>query len=275
VHNNWYPGEDLAGDTRYKQATSASLLAAAARRAMFEYNPIRANPDEAERVYRRFGFGLLLEVFLLDERSYRGPNNANRQTVTGPDDAFLGPQQLAWLKGALLASRATWKVIASDMPIGLVVADAQPWIPKGNYEAWGNGDDGVPLGRELELASLFAFIRNCGIRNVVWVTADVHYAQAIRYEPGRAAWGDFLPFWEFVAGPINAGTFGPNPLDRTFGPEVRFTGIPADLKPNRPPSDGFQFFGQADIDGQSGTMTVALKDLTGKTLFSQALTPES
>jgi alkaline phosphatase D len=275
VHNNWYPGEDLSGDTRYKQVTSASLLAAEARRAMFEYNPIRANPDEAERVYRRFAFGPLLEVFLLDERSYRGPNKENRQATLGPDAAFLGPQQLAWLKGALLASTATWKVIASDMPIGLVVPDAQPWIPKGNYEAWANGDDGAPLGRELELASLFAFIRNCAIRNVVWVTADVHYAQAIRYEPASAAWGDFLPFWEFVAGPINAGTFGPNTLDRTFGPQVKFTGIPADLKQNRPPSDGLQFFGQADIDGQSGTMTVALKDLAGKTLFTQALTPES
>ncbi|MFO1057636.1 MAG: alkaline phosphatase D family protein [Dongiaceae bacterium] len=274
VHNNWYPGEDLSGDARYKQVPGASLLAAAARRAMFDYNPIRATPDEAERVYRRFGFGPLLEVFLLDERSYRGPNSENRQATPSPEDAFLGPRQLAWLKAALLASRATWKVIASDMPVGLVVADAQPWIPKGRFEAWANAEDGVPLGRELELASLFGFIKNCGIRNVVWVTADVHYAQAIRYEPARAAWGEFLPFWEFVAGPINAGTFGPNPLDGTFGPEVRFTGIPADLKPNRPPSDGFQFFGQADIDAGSGTMTVALKDVAGKTLFSQALTPE-
>ena len=274
THNNWYPGEDLSGDKRYTQVTSASLLAASARRAMFDFNPIRPNPDERERVYRRFGYGPLLEVFMLDERTYRGPNNENRQTTLGPDSAFIGPQQLTWLKGALLASNATWKVIASDMPVGLVVADAQPWIPKGYFEAWANGDDGVPLGRELELASLLAFIKNAGIRNVVWITADVHYAQAIRYEPASAAWGDFLPFWEFVAGPINAGTFGPNPLDKTFGPEVKFTGIPADLKANRPPSDGFQFFGQADIDGASGALTVALKNAEGKTLFSQALTPE-
>jgi len=30
------------------------------------------------------------------------------------------------------------------------------------------------------------------------------------------------PFPEFVAGPLNAGSFGPNPLDGTFGPEVMF-----------------------------------------------------
>ncbi len=32
----------------------------------------------------------------------------------------------------------------------------------------------------------------------------------------------FEPFPEFVAGPLNAGSFGPNPLDGTFGPEVVF-----------------------------------------------------
>ncbi len=48
------------------------------------------------------------------------------------------------------------------------------------------GDHGVPLGRELELASLISFIKNNGIRNVVWVTADVHYAQSTYYDPGRA-----------------------------------------------------------------------------------------
>ena len=29
---------------------------------------------------------------------------------------------------------------------------------------------------------------------------------------------------------------GPNELDKTFGPEVKFTGVPAGMKPNRPPS---------------------------------------
>ena len=152
--NNWFPGQDVQGDKRYRQP-SASLLAAYARRAMFDFNPIRPDPDERERVYRRFAYGPLLEVFMLDERSYRGANSANRQAAPGPDAAFLGARQLLWLKQALLASTATWKVIASDMPIGLVVADANAYVEKGGYEAWANADDGAPAGRELELASLF------------------------------------------------------------------------------------------------------------------------
>jgi alkaline phosphatase D len=70
------------------------------------------------------------------------------------------------------------------------------------------------------------------------VTADVHYASAIEYHPSRAQFTDFDPFWEFVGGPINAGTFGPNALDKTFGPNIKYVGIPADLKQNRPPSEG-------------------------------------
>ena len=69
----------------------------------------------------RSNYGPHLDVFMLDERSYRGPNSDNQQTSYGPDSYFLGPEQLAWLKRALLASRATWKVIASDMPISIIV----------------------------------------------------------------------------------------------------------------------------------------------------------
>jgi alkaline phosphatase D len=54
---------------------------------------------------------------------------------------------------------------------------------------------------------------------------------------------------------------------------VKFTAIAKDMKPNQPPSAGFQFFGQADIDVKSGVMTVALKDVAGKTMFAQDLMP--
>jgi alkaline phosphatase D len=249
TRNNWYPGQ-LIGDPRYS-VKSASLLAARARRAMFEYNPMRFVPDDPERIYRSFAYGPSLDVFVIDERSYRGPNTPNRQTHAGDESAFLGPEQLRWLKTGLLASRATWKMITSDMPLSIVVPDLNADVPKGTYEAWANGDDGPPLGRELELASLLSFIKNNDIRNVVWLTADVHYASAVFYDPARAKFTDFKPFWEFVAGPLNAGTFGPGQMDQTFGPEVRFRSIPDGMKQNRPPTDGLQFFGSVRVHGTS------------------------
>ena len=56
-------------------------------------------------------------------RSYRAGNSYNRQETPGADTVFLGEAQIAWLKRQLRASKAVWKVIASDMPIGLQVGD--------------------------------------------------------------------------------------------------------------------------------------------------------
>jgi alkaline phosphatase D len=76
-----------------------------------------------------------------------------------------------------------------------------------------------------------------------------------------------------VSGPLNAGTFGPNELDNTFGPTVAYAKAPPEGQVNLPPSAGLQFFGQVDIDDDQ-VMTVTLKDLEGTALFTQQLTPE-
>jgi alkaline phosphatase D len=266
VRNNWYPGQIL-DDPKY-QVKSIDLLAARAKRAFLDYLPLRFNPDDPERIYRAYRYGPSLEVFMLDERSYRGPNTPNNQPTINDESKFLASAQVEWLKARLAASRATWKVIASDMPIGLVVRDG-----KTNFEAFANGS-GPALGRELELAELLRFIKQRKIRNVIWITADVHYAAAHYYDPAKAQFADFLPFWEFVAGPLNAGTFGPGELDNTFGPQVKFTGIPPGMKQNRPPSAGLQFFGSVRIDGKTELMTVQLHDLGGKVVYKLDLPPD-
>ncbi len=267
--NNWFPSGIIdERNPRFKQytVTSHDLLAAYAKRAFCEYTPMRFNAHDPERIYRAFHYGPSLDIFMLDERSYRGPNSENRQETPGAETAFLGTSQVQWLKRALLNSRATWKVIASDMPLGLQITDIF------GFEAWANGD-GPALGRELELADLLRFIKYNDIKNTVWLTADVHYAAAHLYDPAHAQFTDFNPFWEFVAGPLHAGTFGPNKLDNTFGPQVKFLSIPNDLKPNRPPSDGLQFFGMIKVSGQDEVMTVSLHNLRGEKMYSVDLNP--
>ena len=69
--------------------------------------------------------------------------------------------------------------------------------------------------------------------------------------PESARFTDFDPFWEFVGGPINAGTFGPGEVDKTFGPDVKFVSIPNGMKQNRSPKEGLQFFGIGRIDARS------------------------
>ena len=158
--------------------------------------------------------------------------------------------------------------MACSLPSGLVVPDGPV-----NHEAVANGDPGGPLCRELEFADLLRFMRDGRIDNVVWITGDVHYAAAHHYDPSRARFTEFDPFWEFVSGPLHAGTYGPNALDATFGPEVRFTGIPPGMKPNRPPSAGHQFFGLLKVDAKTRAMTATLHDLSGRALFTQVLEP--
>jgi alkaline phosphatase D len=219
---------------------------------------------EEQRLYRQIAHGPLLDVFVLDMRSYRGPNTANRQTTESADTQFLGNAQIEWLVAEMMKSSATWKVVASDMPVGLHIPDGDNW------EGPANGEDGAPGGRELEIARLLRAIKD--VKNVVWVTADVHYCAAHYYDPANAQFTDFSPFWEFVAGQINAGSFGPNKMDKTFGPNVVFQKAPAVA--NSSPFAGFQFFGEVLIDPVSKAMTVELINLDGVSQFSQTLPPQ-
>ncbi|HEY2134959.1 MAG TPA: alkaline phosphatase D family protein [Xanthobacteraceae bacterium] len=281
VTNNWWPGEPLtrAEHLRKKYVDKNALaLAMRASRAFHEYMPMRETIAEPGRVYRKIPYGPLLDVFMLDMRSYRGPNGEDKQETYGPDAYFLGPTQVAWLKRELMASRATWKVIAADMPLSLVVVyDVDR---KWGVEAIAQGDDGPPRGRELEIADLLSFMKHAGISNTVWLTADVHYSAAHHYDPGKAQFQDFEPFWEFVSGPIHAGAFGPNQLDKTFGPQIVFQKVPsqepapAGTAPMGAANYDLQFFGHVAIDGDTQVMTVTLKDWNDKALWSTQIDPK-
>ncbi|SNS41703.1 PhoD-like phosphatase [Geodermatophilus pulveris] len=258
ITNNWYPGEVLT-DERYT-VRDVDTLAARARQAFREYTPIAG-----DRVERVLPHGPLVDVVALDLRTHRGPNTANLATE-GPETRILGEEQLARVARRLRTSKALWKVVASDMPLGLVVPDGEV-----AQEGIANRDPGRPLGRETEVARLLSDLKRHGVRNVVWLTADVHYTAAHHHSPERAAFTDFDPFWEFVTGPLHAGTFGPNDLDATFGPKVVFSRTAE--APNEVPSDTSQFLGHVRIDGDSGVMTVELRDVGGRVLHTTDLTP--
>ncbi|MGO4354521.1 alkaline phosphatase [Rhizobium sp. RAF36] len=272
VLNNWSPSTDLRADDRYKEK-SVSALASRASRAFHEMTPIRYVAEEPGRIYRKVSYGPLLDIFFVDLRSYRGPNTHALDREITPQSRLFGEAQVAWLKRELVRSTATWKVIACDLPVGLVIWD--DFGKRSGSESVSNGDNGAPLGRELEFADLLRFIRDAAIGNIVWLTADVHYTAAHYYDPGKARFQDFLPFWEFVSGPLHSGTYGPQELDGTFGPEVRFIkAAPGGIESNLPPSAGMQFFGLVDIDGATEQMTVRLMDRDDNELWRTVIDPQ-
>jgi alkaline phosphatase D len=215
-------------------------------------------------MFRAIAWGPHLDVFLLDGRTYRTPNEP-----APAQGALLGPEQSAWLLDALSASKATWKVIACNMPIALVVAERGKAIPQAN-DGWGN-ENGPPAEREVELARLLAGMRARGVKNAVWITADVHYAAAHRMDPARAVFRDFDPFWELVAGPMHASAFPRKPLDDTFGPEVAWSS--ADWDTTGSPATGAQHFGLLRIDGRTRVLTVTFVDAHGRDLHRFAIAP--
>jgi len=267
VRDNWFHAQTLEGDQRYTEKRVA-VLAERARQAFLEQYPVTMSRGADAAIYRSIPYGPLIEIFALDMRSYRGANNENLQTALTADSALLGSRQVRWLADALARSKATWKVVAADMPLGVIVAHQA-----GRHEAAANGDDGAAKGRELEIAGLLRTLKERGVRNVAWVTADVHYCAAHYFNPELAASKDFDPFWEFVAGPAHAGTFAPGTLDQTFGPEVKFHGTPANLKPNRPPGPATQFFGLLEADHQTHALTVSIVNTAGTRVFEQRLEP--
>lgn len=107
----------------------------------------------------------LLELFFSDLRSYRGDNSENRQAERSEATALMDESQLQWLKRKLAKSKATWKVICCDMPIGLVVRDG-----KDSFENGANVN-GPASGRELEFVDLFRFIKSKAMNVSHWNAA--------------------------------------------------------------------------------------------------------
>src|SRR5262249_9605929 len=101
-----------------------------------------------------------------------------------PSRTLLGAHQKELLKSALLASDATWKLILNDVPITEMYGDP--------YDRW--------EGYAAERAELLRFLEESGVRNVVFLTTDLHgnLISDVRARPGDTV----AAAKEIVAGPI-------------------------------------------------------------------------
>lgn len=192
VTNNWWPKEVL-GDPLYEEGTEADDLYERSLQALYEFNPIETDSV----LYRKQRFGKHLEVFFPDYRSHRSPNADNDLPALAD---MMGQEQLQWLKDGLKESTATWKIISSHDPLGVVTGG------DGNRDSFGQEDPEIK-GREFELKELLGFIHDEDITGVVSVTSDVHFTAYVNMSPEKAEGGftDFKPLDEFVIGPIHAG----------------------------------------------------------------------
>ncbi len=130
----------------------------AAIQAWYEWEPVRPPSDVDEVIYRRFQYGDLLDMLMLDTR-YVGRDeqftyedfatdgmidvDAARAGFGDPDRTLLGATQFGWLREQLSGSAARWQVLGQQVLFG------RYWLPSPIMEALdpslegGSLDDGV------------------------------------------------------------------------------------------------------------------------------------
>jgi alkaline phosphatase D len=233
--------------------------------AFLDYTPIAVAPNTPKRLYRSLRWGKHLELFVLDTRQYRDANAA----MDSPDrpKTMLGREQLTWLKESLAASDATWKVIVSSVPMSIPTG----FPPTGGRDGWANFDQ--MTGFEQELLDILRFMESRGIVNTVWITTDVHFAEAFRYRPFAASPG--FAVYELATGPLNAGIFPIRDYDTTLNPEVlTFFGPPsAEAVTTWTQAKEWFNFGTLELD-RSGRLTAAIVNTAGQRRFSLTLAPQ-
>ncbi|CAM9728667.1 unnamed protein product [Scytosiphon promiscuus] len=267
VINDFGPGADEGTTGAY---TPGESLLPIGLQAFLNYNPIRATVDPTEPLafYRTVRWGASVELFILDTRQYRSLPT-DEDTAANPK-TMLGDTQLTWLKDSLTSSTALWKLVVTSVPLSVPTGPGDE-----ARDGWANWEGNTGYERELE--DILTHMKDEEIHNAVFITADVHFAQSLRYQPfGNNT--DF-DFYEIIVGPLNAGPFNRPDLDETFAPERLFYYAPeettADLDGDYSYSEDirpFFNFGVADID-VNGNLTFSVINTDNETLYSVTLPP--
>jgi alkaline phosphatase D len=261
-------------------------------KAFDEYMPIQANDIPLDPgcsglpQFRVFHWGLEVDLIIIDARSCRSAsveqqcNNDLAPTlpssirsslpsffppqlpagcldaINDPTRTMLGDTQKTLLKHALQSSAAKFKFVVS--PVSIQQTYIRP------YDGW--------EGYAAERTELLNFIRDNNIRNVIFLTTDLH--ENLMNEVFVDRFTNPAPVaYEFITGPIATvtdeklilGSFPPN-----IGP------IAVAAKQNILSLVGVDCrhlnvysYGSVNVDPSSGTVTVALKDDSGNIIHDQ------
>lgn len=155
---------------------------AASRQAYFEWMPVRMQAGGA--IHRRLRFGRLIDLTMLDLRSYRS-QQVSGTAVDDPARTITGDAQMDWLKSGLSASTARWRLIGNSVMIAPVALGALPayllgplgqllGVPSGGFAINADQWDGYTADRR----ELLDHLHGNGIGNTVFLTGDIHTSWA-------------------------------------------------------------------------------------------------
>jgi alkaline phosphatase D len=297
LYSHWDDHEFINDFTR---AEHGEVIFRAGIQAFRDYNPV--SWSEANGLYRTFRWGRNLELFFLDERSFRsgkataGPecrtasgapdlaptapqpvrsafaslapslalpvSPACLAVIRDPARTLLGAAQLARFTAAVRRSNATFKAIVSEVPIQQFYANP--------YDRW----EGYEADRQRVLAAL------AGVRNVVFLSTDIHgnlvgEVRTQTFEPGGPVGTGIL---EATTGPVATNTFAAQ-IDSTLGSRGSGQAVAAlFLKPAPPRGIGLRcaavdVYSYAEVRVTSTSLTITPKDQDGRLVREPGGTP--
>ena len=281
LYSHWDDHEFINDFTR---AENGGAVYAAGVAAFRDYAPVSYSSRDG--LYRTFRWGKHLELFFLDERSFRSakvrtacandlapsapqpvrnafaalvPSLANAvpkaclDALANPSRTMLGARQYAVFTKAIRASTATWKVVVNEVPIQQFYA-----LP---YDRW--------EGYAAERDKLLRFLQ-ANVKNVLFLTTDTHanFVNEVRLatlEPGGPVG---TGIWEVVTGPVATNTQN-REVDETLGRSGLGSAIVALFyKPPPPRGVGMacasgDVYSYAEVKVTGAAITVTPKDATG------------
>ncbi len=196
-------------------------------------NP-KAGHDGNKGVYFRFQWADI-DFFVTDGRYHRAPN-----ALKDHEKAYLGSEQMQWLKDGLANSRAPFKIVVFG---NQAINTGSPFEAFPAYAA--------------EYQDLMGFIERQGVPGVVFVSGDRHHSELLKYE----SIGQY-PLHEFTVSPLTAGS------SRQLVPEERSNPLRVDGKLSHQRN-----FGLVKVSGKGNDRTLTLEnyDVDGKLLWDYTI----
>jgi alkaline phosphatase D len=209
---------DYANDLSPTDPDPKSFLEirAAAYQAFWEHMPLpnAMRPQgPALRLYERYRFGDLVELFTIDDRQYRSHNACHAEKIRNrmlTDCAerldarrtMLGAEQEAWFASGMAQASARWNVIAQQTLMAELDRGAGD-----KHTFWADGWDGYPAARQRLLGAVAA----SPVKDTLVLGGDVHAFWAADLKRDFADPEAPVVASEFVGGSITSQ--GP-PADR-------------------------------------------------------------
>ncbi|WJZ03804.1 alkaline phosphatase D family protein [Corynebacterium freiburgense] len=168
----------------------------AAMQAYLEWLPVRTTEHSPSgKIYRNLSFGSLVELSMLDLRSYRSQQIEFHQIseIDNEQRTLLGSEQFQWLNRKLSTSNSRWNLIGNSVMIApLLIPPLDPEPAKMFTELLDLPEEGMPVntdqwdGYAAERKRLFKLLQEQDLRNVVWLTGDLHssWASDVPITPG-------------------------------------------------------------------------------------------